>query len=73
MNFIATHVFREGNTYADALANVGLSLTHLRVWLHVPNFIRARNIQVFTKKPLPRKEFCRFHYGLDQRRPPNKD
>jgi ribonuclease HI len=40
MNFIASHVFREGNTCADALANAGLSLTHLRVWLHVPDFIR---------------------------------
>ena len=40
MNFLATHVFREGNTCADTLANVGLSLSHLTVWMNTPDCIR---------------------------------
>lgn len=26
MNFVVIHIYREGNTCADALANIGLSL-----------------------------------------------
>jgi len=40
MNLMATRVYREGNTCVDALANVGLSLNHLTIWLHVPECIR---------------------------------
>jgi hypothetical protein len=40
MYFLATHVFREGNTCVDALVNVGLSVNHLTFWLHVPDCIR---------------------------------
>jgi len=40
MNFLATHVYREGNTCADALANAGLSLNHLMIWMQVPDCIR---------------------------------
>jgi len=40
MNFMATHVYREGNTCADALANAGLYLNHLTVCLHAPECIK---------------------------------
>jgi len=39
MNFLATHVFREGNSYVDTLANLGLFLHHHMVWLTAPNCI----------------------------------
>jgi len=29
MNFLVTHVYREGNSCADTLANLGLNLDHL--------------------------------------------
>ena len=29
MNFLVSHIFREGNQCADALANLDLSLSHL--------------------------------------------
>jgi hypothetical protein len=32
MNFIVTHVYREGNVYADSLANIGLKLTNFSFW-----------------------------------------
>ena len=28
MSFLATHIYREGNNCADALANIGLNLDH---------------------------------------------
>ena len=40
MNFLATHVYREGNICVDALANAGLSINHLTIWMQVPNCIR---------------------------------
>jgi len=41
MNFIVTHVYREGNFCADALANAGLSMTSLTVWNDIPICIRS--------------------------------
>lgn len=46
MNFMATHVFREGNVCADSLASFGSTINHLMVWLHAPDCIKtplARN------------------------------
>ena len=40
MSCVVTHVYREGNEVADALANHGLSLQSLTVWEDVPDFIR---------------------------------
>lgn len=53
MNFMATHVFREGNVCADILANVGLSLSHLTVWLNLHDSIR----EVFGKNKLGMPQF----------------
>ena len=39
MNFRSSHIFREGNRVADALANYGASLTGLSWWADVPHFI----------------------------------
>lgn len=41
MNFIVSHVFREGNECADMLANVGLTSNALTVWLDLPDCIRG--------------------------------
>lgn len=41
MNFLVTHVFREGNCCADALANIGLTLDHLTIWLDLPDCVRG--------------------------------
>jgi len=46
MNFLATHVFPEGNVCADQLASFGSTIDHLMVWFHAPECIRtplARN------------------------------
>jgi ribonuclease HI len=39
MNIIATHIFREGNESADALANVGLSLNDILYYWVIPSCI----------------------------------
>jgi len=56
MNFLATHVFREGNTCANVLTNAGLNVSHLRVWFNVPDCIR----EPFRKHKLglPNYRFC---------------
>jgi ribonuclease HI len=40
MNFMITHVFREGNHCADKLANLGLSLQNYVWWVDIPLVIR---------------------------------
>ncbi|CAJ2632471.1 unnamed protein product [Trifolium pratense] len=40
MNFIVTHIFREGNQVADLLANHGLTLISIAYWQEAPLFIR---------------------------------
>ncbi|XP_019432708.1 PREDICTED: uncharacterized protein LOC109339679 [Lupinus angustifolius] len=39
MNWVATHIYREGNTCADQLANFGLSIQNIEWWNHAPSFI----------------------------------
>jgi ribonuclease HI len=39
MNFMVTHIYREGNQVADLLANHGLNQTSLTSWQHVPLFL----------------------------------
>jgi ribonuclease HI len=39
MNFMVTHIFREGNQAADLLANHGLNLTSIIYWHHTPSFL----------------------------------
>jgi len=48
MNFVVSHVYREGNCCADLLANIGLSLSHLKIWMDLPNCIKG----VFVKDRL---------------------
>jgi len=45
MNFLVTRVYREGNHFTDALANVGLSLCHLTIWFEVPLYIRSHYVK----------------------------
>jgi hypothetical protein len=40
MNFIVSHIFREGNQVADCLANYGLSLSYIMFWHEMPLFIK---------------------------------
>ncbi|CAL0304839.1 unnamed protein product [Lupinus luteus] len=39
MTWVVSHVYREGNTCADKLANFGLSINTTRWWNHAPSFI----------------------------------
>lgn len=39
MNFMATHIFREGNAYADLLASGGHNLANIIVWINLPSCI----------------------------------
>jgi ribonuclease HI len=39
MNFMVTHIYREGNQVADLLANHGLSLTSITYWHQPPLFL----------------------------------
>jgi hypothetical protein len=36
MNFLVSHIYREGNECADALANLGLDLVNYVFWNDVP-------------------------------------
>ncbi|CAJ2662070.1 unnamed protein product [Trifolium pratense] len=40
MNFVVSHVFREGNFCADSLAHIGLTLDRLTIWNDVPLVIK---------------------------------
>jgi hypothetical protein len=39
MNFLVTHVFREGNKVADLVANLGLNISLFTSWTMAPRFI----------------------------------
>jgi len=41
MNFMVSHIYREGNQCVDALSNFGLSLSHLTRWNQLPPFIQT--------------------------------
>jgi len=57
MNCMVTHIYREGNEVADSLANFGLSLQKLTIWLELPRFVRAN----FVKNKIAMLSF-RFKY-----------
>jgi len=40
MNFIVSHIYREGNNCADSLANLGLGFDGFLWWQDAPNIIR---------------------------------
>jgi ribonuclease HI len=58
MNFLVTHIYREGNSCADALANFGLSLDTLTIWLEIPMCIRSFYFQ--NRHGLPCFRFVNF-------------
>jgi ribonuclease HI len=58
MNFVITHIFREGNNCADKLASIGLSIQGLTVWLEVPDLIRS--FYVNDRLGLPNFRFVNF-------------
>jgi ribonuclease HI len=41
MNFVVSHIFREGNVAADSLANHGLVLNYVLFWHDPPDFIKV--------------------------------
>jgi len=45
INFLVTHVYREGNCCVDSLANIGLSLHGLTVWIEIPASIRGNVVK----------------------------
>jgi len=40
MNFVVTHIYKEGNKCADLLASKGLEAQGVRIWLDLPDFLR---------------------------------
>jgi len=58
LNFSATHVFRKGNNCADTLANFGLALSHLTIWLHALDNIR----ESFVKNKLEIPNFRSINF-----------
>jgi len=40
MNFMVSHIHREGNTCVDALANIGLNIVGFFCWQDAPNIVR---------------------------------
>jgi len=45
MDFLATHIFREGNVCADQLAFTGHNLQNFTVWMNVPSCISESYIK----------------------------
>jgi ribonuclease HI len=58
MNFMATHIYREGNQCADTLANYGHNVDHLTVWLQVIDCIRSPF--VYNRLGMPNFRFVSF-------------
>jgi len=52
MNFVVSHVYREGNCCADLLASIGLSLSHLKIWMDIPNYIRSAFVKDKLRMPI---------------------
>jgi len=45
IDFLITHIYREGNVCADMLANIGLSLNSIVMYDTLPVEVRAAYIQ----------------------------
>jgi len=56
MNYLVSHIFREGNQIADLLANHSLTIPSINVWQEVPMFIK----DCYIKNELgwPNFRFC---------------
>jgi len=51
MNFIVSHIYREGNVCTDALANIGLNLNGFMWWHDAPNSIRQEVVKNMLGMP----------------------
>jgi hypothetical protein len=51
MNIIVSHIYREGNTCADGLANIGLSLDMFTFWFDMSDVIRDKFISNRQGRP----------------------
>jgi len=58
MNFIVSHVYREGNQCADGLANIGLTLTNFTSWNAIPSNLQSHF--VLNKLGWPNFRFVPF-------------
>lgn len=59
---IVTHIYREGNVCADALANIGLNIIGFLWWQDAPNIIRSDVIK--NMLGMPNYRFSTFWKGL---------
>lgn len=62
MNFLVTHIYREGNTCADSLANLGLNVSTFVWWQDAPNIVRRDVIS--NMLGIPNFRFVTFWVGL---------
>jgi hypothetical protein len=46
MNLIVSPIYREGNTCAEDLANIGLNLDMFTFWYNMPDIIRIGLFQI---------------------------
>jgi len=58
MNFVISHIFREGNQCVDSLANFGLTIQGLFSWESAPSFISSFLVQ--NKLGMPNYRFVSF-------------
>ena len=58
MNFLATHIYREGNECADSLASLGFNVSHCTIWMNIPDSIRSYYVK--NKLGLPNFRFKTF-------------
>lgn len=58
MNFIISHIYREGNQVEDTLANKDLTLNTLHVWNETPRFIIENYVK--DRLSLPKFRFVSF-------------
>lgn len=56
MSFIATHIFRQGNSYANSLTNIGLTILGYTNYILIPDFLRADFVK--NRRDLPFFRFC---------------
>ncbi|GAU27560.1 hypothetical protein TSUD_29920 [Trifolium subterraneum] len=50
-NFLASHVYREGNQCTDGLANIGLTIDRLTIWYDTPPQILSCFVDNRLDKP----------------------
>jgi len=58
MNFIVSHIYREGNQCADRLAALGLTIQNLTIWSEVP--LDIREFYVKNHLGMPNFRFINF-------------